>query len=90
MASLVQHEVLFAQLALSVPPPDEDTAALWYTVIKGYTDLSLFDDAYSSLIATPYEKQSVLFSVTFLRRLFPIENVNVLRNWCIACARGMP
>ncbi|KAJ7283368.1 nucleoporin Nup120/160-domain-containing protein [Mycena rebaudengoi] len=57
MASLVQHEVLFAQLALSVPPPDEDTAALWYTVIKGYTDLSLFDDAYSSLIATPYEKQ---------------------------------
>ncbi|KAJ7672857.1 nucleoporin Nup120/160-domain-containing protein [Mycena rosella] len=56
-ASLVQHEVLFAQLALSVAPPDADTSSLWSTIIKGYTDLSLYEDAYSSLIATPYEKQ---------------------------------
>ncbi|KAJ6538958.1 nucleoporin Nup120/160-domain-containing protein [Mycena capillaripes] len=57
MASLVQHEVFFTQLALSVAPPDTDTSSLWNTIIKGYTDLSLYDDAYSSLIATPYEKQ---------------------------------
>ncbi|KAJ7499350.1 nucleoporin Nup120/160-domain-containing protein [Mycena latifolia] len=57
MASLVQHEVSFAQLALSVAPPEADTSSLWSTIIKGYTDLSLYDDAYSSLIATPYEKQ---------------------------------
>ncbi|KAJ6567297.1 hypothetical protein DFH09DRAFT_1156619 [Mycena vulgaris] len=57
MASLVQHEVSFAQLALSVAPPDADTSSLWSTIIKGYTDLSLYEDAYSSLIATPYEKQ---------------------------------
>ncbi|KAJ7122853.1 nucleoporin Nup120/160-domain-containing protein [Mycena epipterygia] len=57
MASLVQHEVLFAQLALSAAPPDADTSSLWHTIIKGYTDLSLYEDAYSSLIATPYEKQ---------------------------------
>ncbi|KAJ7781667.1 nucleoporin Nup120/160-domain-containing protein [Mycena metata] len=57
MASLVQHEVSFTQLALSVAPLDTDTSALWNTIIKGYTDLSLYDDAYSSLIATPYEKQ---------------------------------
>ncbi|KAF8211558.1 nucleoporin Nup120/160-domain-containing protein [Mycena galopus ATCC 62051] len=57
MASLVQYEVLFTQLALSVAPPDADISSLWHTIIKGYTDLSLFDDAHSSLIATPYEKQ---------------------------------
>ncbi|KAJ7762811.1 nucleoporin Nup120/160-domain-containing protein [Mycena maculata] len=57
IASLVQYEVQFAQLALSVAPPEADTSSLWITIIKGYTDLSLFDDAYSSLIATPYEKQ---------------------------------
>ncbi|KAJ7179519.1 nucleoporin Nup120/160-domain-containing protein [Mycena filopes] len=57
MASLVQHEVSFTQLALSVAPLDTDTSSLWNTIIKGYTDLSLYDDAYSSLIATPYEKQ---------------------------------
>ncbi|KAJ7783415.1 hypothetical protein B0H14DRAFT_3585053 [Mycena olivaceomarginata] len=57
MASLVQHEVSFTQLALSVAPLDADTSSLWNTVIKGYTDLSLYDDAHSSLIATPYEKQ---------------------------------
>lgn len=56
-ASLVHQEVLFAQLALSVAPPDVDTSSLWYTVIKGCIDLGLYDDAYSSLIATPYEKQ---------------------------------
>ncbi|KAJ7477151.1 nucleoporin Nup120/160-domain-containing protein [Mycena galericulata] len=57
MASLVQHEVQFAQLALSVAPPEADTSPLWNTIIKGYTDLSLYEDAYSSLIATPYERQ---------------------------------
>ncbi|KAJ7929169.1 nucleoporin Nup120/160-domain-containing protein [Mycena leptocephala] len=57
MASLVQHEVFFTQLALSVAPLDADTSSLWNTIIKGYTDLSLYDDAYSSLIATPYEQQ---------------------------------
>ncbi|KAJ7638443.1 nucleoporin Nup120/160-domain-containing protein [Roridomyces roridus] len=57
MASLVQLEVQFAQLALSVAPPEADTGSLWNTVIKGYTDLGLYDDAYSSLISTPYEKQ---------------------------------
>ncbi|KAK7061352.1 nucleoporin Nup120/160-domain-containing protein [Favolaschia claudopus] len=55
-ALLVQHEVFFTQLALSVAPPDVDTSSLWHTIIKGYTDLSLYDDAHSALIATPYEK----------------------------------
>jgi nuclear pore complex protein Nup160 len=54
---LVQHEVLLSQLALSVAPPTTDTTALWYSVIKGYTDLGLYQDAYASLITTPHEKQ---------------------------------
>ncbi|KAF7354945.1 hypothetical protein MSAN_01409400 [Mycena sanguinolenta] len=49
------HEAL-SFLALSVAPPDADTSSLWSTIIKGYIDLSLYDDAHASLIATPYEK----------------------------------
>nr|GAT46227.1 predicted protein [Mycena chlorophos] len=56
-ASLVQYEVSFTQFALSVAPPDADTSSLWATVIKGYTDLSLYDDAYAGLIATPYPRE---------------------------------
>ncbi|KAJ7067941.1 nucleoporin Nup120/160-domain-containing protein [Mycena amicta] len=57
IASLVQYEVSFTQLALSVAPVDAVTSSLWATIIKGYTDLSLYDDAYSALIASPYEKE---------------------------------
>jgi hypothetical protein len=91
MASLVQHEVSFTQLALSVAPLDADTSSLWNTVIKGYTDLSLYDDAHSSLIATPYEKQSVLaiFRVAILN-LPIVESANAWGSWCIACARTTP
>jgi hypothetical protein len=55
-ASDVDHEVLFSQLALSVAPPDQDTTPLWYTVIKGLTDLALYEDAYAALVSVPYEK----------------------------------
>lgn len=52
----VEHEVLFSNLALSVAPADEDTIALWFTVIRGFTDLGLYEDAYSALVSSPYEK----------------------------------
>ncbi|KAF7331760.1 hypothetical protein MKEN_00055900 [Mycena kentingensis (nom. inval.)] len=55
--ALIHHEVSFTQLAISVAPPETDTSSLWATVIKGYTDLSLYDDAYSALIASPYDKE---------------------------------
>ncbi|RDB20540.1 hypothetical protein Hypma_012453 [Hypsizygus marmoreus] len=54
--SLVQQEVSFAQLAISAAPVDADTSFLWHTVIKGCTDLALYDDAYAALMLTPYEK----------------------------------
>jgi nuclear pore complex protein Nup160 len=54
---LVYYEVVFAQLAISVAPPNVDTSSLWYSVIKGYLDLGRYDDAYAALIATPHEKQ---------------------------------
>ncbi|CAA7259487.1 unnamed protein product [Cyclocybe aegerita] len=53
----VQHEVHFSQLAIQVAPPGVDTAPLWNTVAKGLTDLALYDDAYASVMATPFEKQ---------------------------------
>ncbi|KAE9395644.1 hypothetical protein BT96DRAFT_997448 [Gymnopus androsaceus JB14] len=47
--SLQYHEVLFTQRALSVAPADTDTSTLWYTVVRGYVDLGLFDEAYRRL-----------------------------------------
>ena len=55
-ASHMYQEVHFAQLAISVAPVDADTSPLWYTVVKGLSDLSLYEDAYASLMSTPYKK----------------------------------
>lgn len=50
---LTIHEVSFLRLALSVAPKEADTADLWYGLIRGYIDLSYWEEAYSSIIATP-------------------------------------
>lgn len=55
--SLVSHEVFFTQLAISVSPAGVDTSALWHTVIKGHTELGMYDDAYAAWVASPYESQ---------------------------------
>ncbi|PFH52564.1 hypothetical protein AMATHDRAFT_74048 [Amanita thiersii Skay4041] len=52
----INHEALFARLAISVAPTGMDTSALWFTVIKGYIELGQYEDAYSSLMCCPYEK----------------------------------
>ncbi|KAF7433113.1 hypothetical protein PC9H_005061 [Pleurotus ostreatus] len=54
--SFVGSEVLFTKLALSTVPHGADTSGLWLTIIKGSVDLRLYDDAYESLMACPYEK----------------------------------
>jgi nuclear pore complex protein Nup160 len=51
----VRHEVLFSQLALSVSPHNTDTKHLWTSVITGSITLGLYDDAYTSIVAAPYE-----------------------------------
>lgn len=56
----VYHEAHFSQLAIQAAPSGADTAPLWNTVVKGWTDLALYDDAYASAIATPFEKEFVL------------------------------
>ncbi|KAI0637706.1 nucleoporin Nup120/160-domain-containing protein [Trametes polyzona] len=50
------HDVFFTQLALSVAPAGVDTLALWHGVIKGLTDLGQYEDAYTALVSTPYER----------------------------------
>ncbi|KAG6833626.1 hypothetical protein H0H87_004253 [Tephrocybe sp. NHM501043] len=55
MASWTQYEVSFAQLAISVAPFGVDTSSLWSTVIHGFTELALYEDAYASIMSTPYE-----------------------------------
>jgi len=85
--SLVHHEVLFAQLALSVTPPGVDTVSLWYSIIKGHTDLGLYENAYASLIATPHDKQYVLPSTYVAHFDSIVGGENVLASSSIGCVR---
>ncbi|KAK7696575.1 hypothetical protein QCA50_001233 [Cerrena zonata] len=55
-AGVTMHEVTFSQLSLSVAPPEVNTNSLWYSVVRGFTDLGLYQDAYATLIASPYDK----------------------------------
>ncbi|THH33738.1 hypothetical protein EUX98_g479 [Antrodiella citrinella] len=54
-SSVTTFEVAFTQLAISVAPV-VNTMPLWSTVIKGLTEVGLYDDAYKALISSPYEK----------------------------------
>ncbi|TDL29800.1 hypothetical protein BD410DRAFT_817789 [Rickenella mellea] len=54
--SLISNEITFTKLALEVSPAGVDVAALWATIIKGYTDLGLYEDAYAAIIVTPHDK----------------------------------
>ncbi|KIL00449.1 hypothetical protein PAXRUDRAFT_821638 [Paxillus rubicundulus Ve08.2h10] len=55
LGGLTQHEVSFLRLAISVAPPAADTVDLWYGLVRGYIDLSAWEEAYSSIIATPFD-----------------------------------
>lgn len=55
-SGIVCYEVLFSQLALSVAPPDNDLTPLWYNVIYGLTELGHYEDAYNTLVSSPYDK----------------------------------
>ncbi|THH12327.1 hypothetical protein EW145_g80 [Phellinidium pouzarii] len=61
VAGLTSHEVSFTKLALSVWPEGGDlnevSVMSWAAVIKGYTDLSLYEDAYCALISSPHRDQ---------------------------------
>jgi len=91
-ASHVHQEVYFAQLAISVAPVDLDTSSLWYTVVKGLSDLSLYEDAYASLMSTPYEKLyglSSSISILELKFMSLTGSVIVLVNLYTGCAKTM-
>jgi nuclear pore complex protein Nup160 len=60
-ASLTYYEVKVSQLALSVAPPEADTMDLWNRIIKGFTDLGSYDEAYSALVVSPHKKLYVSF-----------------------------
>ncbi|THG99568.1 hypothetical protein EW026_g2819 [Hermanssonia centrifuga] len=55
-ASVATYEVLFSQLALSCAPPNVNTADIWYTIMKGLTESGLYDDAYTAMMSSPYDK----------------------------------
>ncbi|KAL5508105.1 hypothetical protein ACEPAH_5723 [Sanghuangporus vaninii] len=60
-AGMTSHEVHFLRLALSVWPEggelDEVSQNTWASIIKGYSDLGLYDDAYCYLISFPHRDQ---------------------------------
>lgn len=59
-ASVIPQEVFFTQRSLSVAPSGLDTTDLWLNVIKGLTDLGLYEDAYTALVAAPSSRLYVL------------------------------
>ena len=59
--SWIHHKVTFAQLAISVAPPDENVNDLWDTVIESNIALGQYDDAYAAIIAAPPEPVYVSF-----------------------------
>ena len=56
-STFVYYEVYFSNLAIQSAPPTTDTASLWNTVVNGLIDLALYEDAYASIMAMPYDKQ---------------------------------
>lgn len=60
-AGMTSHEVRFLRLALSVWPEggelDEVSQNTWSSIIKGYSGLGLYDDAYCCLISSPHHDQ---------------------------------
>ena len=78
-ASLIDHEIHFAQLALSNAPSDWNTTDLWNTVIKGATDMGYWDGAYAALMSTPHE----LLSVDVLLRSSAFSRLTILAGSAI-------
>ncbi|KDR83495.1 hypothetical protein GALMADRAFT_55353 [Galerina marginata CBS 339.88] len=55
--TFIHHEVQFSKLAIQVAPAGAEIAPLWNTVVKGLTELALYEDAYGSVMAMPFEKE---------------------------------
>jgi len=53
----IQQEIHFSQLAIQLAPHGAETMQLWNAVVKGLTDLALYEDAYAAVMAMPFEKQ---------------------------------
>lgn len=86
-ASSTSHETMFSQLSLAVAPPGIDTTSLWHGLIKGLTDLGLYEDAYAALISTPYDRLYVgIFHSVHRFNFVSVANVNVSPSSCIECA----
>jgi nuclear pore complex protein Nup160 len=56
----IHQEIHFSQLAIQVAPHGTETIQLWNAVVKGLTDLALYEDAYAAVMAMPFEKQFVV------------------------------
>jgi nuclear pore complex protein Nup160 len=84
---LTQQEVSFIRLALSVAPQDVDTSELWFGLIRGYIDLGFYEDAYSAIIATPYDSVYVMSSNPRYSLTKAAGKGNAFPSWFIECVR---
>ena len=86
-SGLTEQEVSFVRLALSVTPRDVDTSELWFSLIRGYVDLGYYEDAYSAIIATPYDSVYVSKSNHWYSLTVTAGNENAFLSWFIGCVR---
>lgn len=66
-AGMLAQEVHFLKLALAVWPKGQElleiSSSTWNAIIKGYSDLGLYDDAYCYLLSSPHVDQYVISCV---------------------------
>ncbi|KAF9481999.1 hypothetical protein BDN70DRAFT_875624 [Pholiota conissans] len=82
--TFVHHEILFSKLAIQVAPSGAETSSLWNTIVKGYTDLGLYDDAYASIMAIPSETQKQECASQLAIRMCEENAVQKLMNFSFA------
>lgn len=71
LAGMISNEVKFLKLALSVWPETsevETSSATWSAIIKGYSDLRLYEDAYTAIISSPHNEEYVCLAEILLRK----------------------
>ncbi|KAF9268301.1 hypothetical protein L218DRAFT_607126 [Marasmius fiardii PR-910] len=75
------HEVAFTQYAMSCVPPGTDTSPLWLTIVKGYTELGMYEDAYGAWLSITSDAQKRESISHIVYKMCEHNQVSLLMNF---------
>ncbi|KAK1217352.1 hypothetical protein PQX77_019987 [Marasmius sp. AFHP31] len=78
------HEVSFTQQALSCASSGRDTTPLWLTIVKGYTELGMYEDAYGAWLSIMSDVQKRESISHIVYKMCDHHHVNQLMNFNFA------